>query len=296
MWRLATLGSLLGVLLLLAAGAVAQVPGATYKGTTSRGGVVQLEVSADGGTVAHFSVTVGLACGRQFDTFGLGGHPIVDHSFSYHDETDPNLTYGGSFSGQRAQGTLSYRDPFEPSCSADLTWTASVIHTLTVVFRGTGDVHGLSEVSSDNFDCHSKTCSAQLAGSVTLTATTYGQNFFGGWSGDGCSGTGKCVVRMDADTTVTATFKTWTVTITKHPSKQTKLRTATFAFASNAPGSTFKCLFIGSAPGATAAQKPCSSPKTYANLKPGRYDFTVQATNRAGDYGPMASYRFTVLR
>ncbi len=42
---------------------------------------------------------------------------------------------------------------------------------------------------------------------VTLTAAADGTSVFNGWSGGGCSGTdATCVVTMDADTTVTASF------------------------------------------------------------------------------------------
>jgi len=41
---------------------------------------------------------------------------------------------------------------------------------------------------------------------VTLTAIPDTGKTFVGWSGGGCSGTGACVVTMNADTTVTALF------------------------------------------------------------------------------------------
>jgi hypothetical protein len=42
--------------------------------------------------------------------------------------------------------------------------------------------------------------------SVTLTAKAVGKTQFTGWSG-ACTGTGACVVPMDADKAVTATFE-----------------------------------------------------------------------------------------
>jgi len=42
---------------------------------------------------------------------------------------------------------------------------------------------------------------------VTLTAAPAGGSTFSGWSGGGCSGTGSCVVTMNAATTVAATFR-----------------------------------------------------------------------------------------
>lgn len=293
---LPVLAPLVGGLLLLAAlagAAGAQVPGATYKGTTSRGGLVGLEVSADGGTVTHISFYLTLPCGSAFSTSGLGGHAIVDHAFSYNDETDPNLTYSGSFSGQRVQGTLSYRSPSDSSCNVDLTWTAGVVHTLTVIVVGASPtVSGTGEVFIDppGMTCGGieKTCSEQFSGSVTLTARP-GTRYFVGWSGAGCTGTGKCRLQMDADKSVTATFKQWTGKITKHPGKRTTTRTATFAFTSSVRGATFKCNLDQA-----RSFKPCASPKTYRNLAPGPHFFEVQAY-RAGRKGPLASYNWTVL-
>jgi hypothetical protein len=45
---------------------------------------------------------------------------------------------------------------------------------------------------------------------VTLTATAAAYPTFVGWSG-GCSGTGDCVVTVDAARDVTATFDTYVV-------------------------------------------------------------------------------------
>ena len=51
---------------------------------------------------------------------------------------------------------------------------------------------------------------------VTLTAIPNTSSIFTGWSGGGCTGTGTCVVTMDTEKTVTATFtpKTYTITAT----------------------------------------------------------------------------------
>jgi hypothetical protein len=59
------------------------------------------------------------------------------------------------------------------------------------------------------------TCSADYAGGtvVTLTATPSGGSTFAGWTG-GCTGTGTCVVTLNANTTLTATFNTVPPTVT----------------------------------------------------------------------------------
>ncbi len=43
---------------------------------------------------------------------------------------------------------------------------------------------------------------------VTLTALPEAGSIFTGWSGEGCSGTGTCVINMNSDKSVTATFNT----------------------------------------------------------------------------------------
>ncbi|MBL8514200.1 MAG: PQQ-binding-like beta-propeller repeat protein [Betaproteobacteria bacterium] len=52
---------------------------------------------------------------------------------------------------------------------------------------------------------------------VTLTATATNNSTFLGWSGAGCSGTGNCVVSLDASSTVTASFapRTYTLQVVK---------------------------------------------------------------------------------
>src|SRR6266542_2737141 len=63
----------------------------------------------------------------------------------------------------------------------------------------------------------------------------------------------------------------------KHPPKETTSRTATFKFKSSEPGSTFKCKLD------RKPVKPCTSPKRYRRLKPGKHVFKVRATDSAGN-------------
>jgi len=76
---------------------------------------------------------------------------------------------------------------------------------LTVNFQGSGT----GTVTSSTFNCASTSISCvdsfTPGTTVTLTATPVAPSTFGGWSG-GCTGTGTCVLLMEADTTVTATF------------------------------------------------------------------------------------------
>lgn len=76
---------------------------------------------------------------------------------------------------------------------------------LTVDFLGSGT----GTVTSSSFNCASTAVSCvdsfPAGTTVTLTATPVAPSTFGGWSG-GCTGTSTCVLLIENDTTVTATF------------------------------------------------------------------------------------------
>jgi hypothetical protein len=78
-------------------------------------------------------------------------------------------------------------------------------YALTVVKAGTGAGSVVS--SPAGIDC-GPTCSKEYlaATTVTLTASPDAGSIFSGWMGGGCAGTGPCVVRMNAATSVTANF------------------------------------------------------------------------------------------
>ena len=78
-------------------------------------------------------------------------------------------------------------------------------HTLSVSKAGTGS--GAVTSSPAGIDCGT-TCAANFPypEQVTLTATASSGSAFTGWSDTGCSGTGPCVVTVDAAKSVAATF------------------------------------------------------------------------------------------
>ena len=97
----------------------------------------------------------------------------------------------------------------EPVQSAvnGLILSPTVAYQLTVSKPGSGT----GTVTSDptGIDC-GVTCSFNFEEStvVTLTAVVDTGSTFTGWSGEGCTGTGTCVVNMGtADKSVTATFE-----------------------------------------------------------------------------------------
>ncbi|MGR0481752.1 MAG: InlB B-repeat-containing protein [Candidatus Electronema sp. V4] len=77
-------------------------------------------------------------------------------------------------------------------------------YALTVSKNGTGS--GAVTSNPPGISCGTACGASFTAGqSVTLTAAAASGSAFAGWSG-ACSGTGSCVVTMDADKSVTATF------------------------------------------------------------------------------------------
>jgi hypothetical protein len=79
--------------------------------------------------------------------------------------------------------------------------------TYTLSVSKSGDGSGTVASSPAGISCGSGCTSAYDEGTtVTLTAAADTGSTFSGWSGGGCSGTGACVVTMNADTGVTAAF------------------------------------------------------------------------------------------
>ena len=91
--------------------------------------------------------------------------------------------------------------------NVSLSGTGSAVPTFTLSVAEAGS--GLGSVTSvpSGISCQ-PACSASFnqGTTVTLTAAPNAGSTFAGWSGAGCSGTGPCVVTLNASQTVTATF------------------------------------------------------------------------------------------
>lgn len=81
------------------------------------------------------------------------------------------------------------------------THLQSSFKTLSVTLANNGTVTS----NPAGINCTAGTCSAVFQTGTVVTLTAIGTGFTG-WSGNGCSGTGPCVVTLNADTTTTATF------------------------------------------------------------------------------------------
>jgi hypothetical protein len=143
--------------------------------------------------------------GRQ--TVGLAGTPPVANMLA------ANLTLTASAStplgtytvAPTAGVSFASDDAFNDyDMSTAAPFTIVVGQTLTVNKTGAGS--GTVTADSGPINCGA-TCSGVYPGTVvTLTATPAGGSTFAGWSGSGCTGTGTCVVTVDAAKSVTAQF------------------------------------------------------------------------------------------
>jgi PKD repeat protein len=97
-------------------------------------------------------------------------------------------------------------DPDQNPATVGLSGTGIQINHILSVNKsgsGTGSVTSLPAGINCGIDC---TETYTEGTPVTLSASPDADSTFAGWSGGGCSGTGTCLVTMNADTTVTATF------------------------------------------------------------------------------------------
>lgn len=166
-----------------------------------------LTVQKDGsGSGTATSSPAGISCGEDCSEGYLHGATVT-------------LTAGAS-AGSVFTSWTNCDSPSGSTCemsmTADKTVTATftALFTLTVATDGTGE--GSVSSSPAGITCGVDCTEDYVDGtSVTLTATPSAGSTFTGWSGAGCSGTGTCVVTMNAAKSVTATFKLlFTLTVT----------------------------------------------------------------------------------
>jgi hypothetical protein len=144
--------------------------------------------------------------------------------------------------------------------SADTTVTAGfVVQSFALAVNTSGTGTGTVTSAPTGINCGS-TCSTSFSfnADVTLTATAATGSIFTGWSG-ACTGTGSCVVTMNAAKTVTANFTVPTFvltvnkvgggagTVTSTPAGINCGATCSFAFKNNT------MVTLTAAPGAGAA-------------------------------------------
>lgn len=166
-----------------------------------------LDVTKDGtgaGTVT--SSPIGVDCGADC---------TEDYSHGTSVTLSAVATAGSEFTtwtGAGCSGTGTCVVTMDAAKSVTATFTL-LEYELTVTKSGGGE--GTVTSAPAGINCGAD-CSETLPhGSVvTLTANPDGNSLFDGWSGAGCSGTGTCVVTMDAAKAVVATFEPATFDLT----------------------------------------------------------------------------------
>jgi Divergent InlB B-repeat domain len=157
---------------------------------------IQLSVTVQGAgdvTSTPAGISCGSDCSETYDVVTgvtLTATPLGSAVFA---------GWSGACTGTATTCTLTMNGP------KLVTASFSNKPVLTVTKSGSGS--GSVSSSPGGIDCGSDcTEPYNLGTTVTLTATPNSTSSFAGWSGGGCTGTGSCVVTMDASKSVTATF------------------------------------------------------------------------------------------
>lgn len=104
--------------------------------------------------------------------------------------------------GEAGEGIVEIA--YDAAATMTMRCAPSFVFTLSVALTGGGP--GRVTSAPTGIDCPSDCSHSAVRGTqVTLTAADTADSIFTGWSG-ACSGTGSCVVTLDADATVQANF------------------------------------------------------------------------------------------
>lgn len=186
---------------------------ADYEGTILASWAHRFQM--DNANVDHFTVTVQEVGGanprRLFEwdgatmSSGAGVSSTIEESAGWGKMVADISEYAGDNVELRFHLDSDLNTQLAGVAIDDVRVSAEVFHDLTVSKDGTGSGTVTSDVGG--IDCGNDCMKPYSDGAVvTLSASADGDSSFGGWSGGGCSGTGTCMVTMDADKTVAATF------------------------------------------------------------------------------------------
>ncbi len=161
---------------------------ATHTLTVSKTGSGEGTVTSDVG-----GISCGVTCTDDYDQ---GASVILTGTASAGSRFD-------GWSGEGCTGTSTCIVTMSQARTVSAAFVA--LHTLTVSKTGSGGGTVTSDVGGIN--CGASCIADYDQGtSVTLTGTASAGSRFAGWSGEGCSGTGTCIVTMSQARTVTAAF------------------------------------------------------------------------------------------
>lgn len=278
-------------------------PGTAFSGWSGEGcsGTGNCSVTVHGAmfVIATFAkVTYGLSVGK--DGTG-GGNVVADRgtidcgpgcSGTYDSgdvvtltaTPDPSSTFDG-WSGAGCTGTGTC----EVTMSSDMVVTATfstIAYPLSVNLTGTGT--GTISTDIGGLTCSESVCSGIYpAGSVVaLTAAPGSGSVFDGWSGEGCAGTGPCVVTMSSSRAITAPFHFQSDTPTDVTATAgDKKVTVSWTPPDNTGGNPIDHYTVTASPGGRMATVGATATKaTVTGLTNcTSYVFTVAYTTSAGD-------------
>lgn len=139
-------------------------------------------------------------------------------AFGFEEGSEVTLTAAPAAHSTVSGWTGCASNPTPSTCKVTMSAAKAVTatfaldsHTLAIVKAGTG---------SGSVTCNGVPCAASYPYGTTLTlaASAASGSSFAGWSGGGCSGSGLCTLKVEANTAVTATFNTNPVTPPSNPS------------------------------------------------------------------------------
>jgi hypothetical protein len=220
----------------------------------------------DGDPTAHFSC--------QLDGGGFTSCPAS------------GFATGNLLDGPHTFGVKAVDDVGNQSGVTSYTWTIDTLHPLVTVTDGPPLLTNQTSASFSfvaNKPASTYQCALDGEGFTACTSPKL-------YSGLG-NGSHTFAVRAIWLALVgPATKYTWTIdtvppqtTISSGPPAASRTASATFAFTSSEPESTFACRLDG------GGFVPCTSPKTYTGLGDGRHTFSVEAVDRAGNADPSAA-------
>ncbi|QTA82016.1 HYR domain-containing protein [Desulfonema limicola] len=189
-----------------------------------------LTLTKDGtGTGKVSSEPAGIDCGTDCDQDYDQGTEITLTAVPESGSNFTGWTGGGCTGTGNCIVTLNAAE----TVTATFEITTVPQHTLTLTKDGTGT----GKVSSEpaGIDCGTDCNQNYDQGTeITLTAVPESGSNFTGWTGGGCTGTGDCIVTMNAAETVTATFEI--TTVPQHTLTLTKDGTGTGKVSSEPAG------------------------------------------------------------
>jgi hypothetical protein len=157
----------------------------------------------------YFAETYWTAAGQRTFNVSINGTSVLSNFDIFATAGGANRAIARTFNttaNASGQVVIQFISVVENPKISGITVAGGSASTFTLTYNKAGSGSGTVTSSPAGINCTSN-CSANFTSgsSVTLTAQAAGGSTFGGWSG-ACSGTGSCVVNMNTNQTVTATF------------------------------------------------------------------------------------------